>query len=331
MRNPPLALSAGISLVLLLSGCAGSTPRFAAHSDTGAPTGSVLDGRIVFTRAGGEYGDETIFIANADGSWQRRLTPAGEHCCVRVARDGRRVLFSATTDDGRITTAIMNLADRRVRALPLRGNLNFGPGSWSPNGSRIAVEVWDEGDPGASGIYLVRSADGGGLKRLTTVRKTATHIPGDFSPDGKWLAYLNAGDTPSVGQLFIVPVDGSTPPKRLSPRDFRVGYGSIRFSPDGRRILFNDGRDSPRGALWTVRPDGKGLVKVFDHDELFASHATWSPDGDQIMFAMHPIADDHAHPPNGLYVIDTDGDNLRQVLGGDDHKREPEWFDRRPR
>ena len=75
-------------------------------------------------------------------------------------------------------------------------------------------------------------------------------------------------------------------------------------------------------------PDGSNARKLFEDDlGRFVSHPAWSPDGSQIMFASNPVADDFEHRPNGLFVIDADGSNLRQVIGGDDFKREPEWFE----
>ena len=47
-----------------------STVESSPLSPSPAPTLDLatLEGRILFTRAGGEFGDETIFTANADGS-----------------------------------------------------------------------------------------------------------------------------------------------------------------------------------------------------------------------------------------------------------------------
>jgi hypothetical protein len=57
----------------------------------------------------------------------------------------------------------------------------------------------------------------------------------------------------------------------------------------------------------------------------FAISPTWSPDGNQVMFALDPIADEDQHPPNGLYVVDKNGKGLELVIGGEDFKREPDW------
>lgn len=287
-----------------------------------------LNGRIVFTRAGGVFGDETIFTANADGTAERQLTDYGDSCCVRISRDGTRVLYSALAPDGqRITTAIQDLASGAVSLIPLPDDTaNLGPGVWSPDGERIAVQLWDESDPSRDGIYTVLAIDGSDLSRVTDA--DIADIPGDYAPDGTKLVIFRESSTQSVGVLFIVDISGNGDPVRITPEGMLVGFGSVRYVPDGSRILFNEGRTSPTGALWTVQPEGTDLRKVFeDAQGRFASHPAWSPDGSMIMFALNPIADDFQHRPNGLYVIDADGSNLRLVVGGDDFKREPEWFE----
>ncbi|HKG44121.1 MAG TPA: hypothetical protein VKB10_07750 [Gaiellaceae bacterium] len=101
---------------------------------------------------------------------------------------------------------------------------------------------------------------------------------------------------------------------------------TIRWSPDGTTILFASARGEPEGALWTVRPDGSNLKRLFkDAEGRFAISPAWSPSGDKIMFGLDPTADEFAHPANELYVINADGSDLAVVVDTADFKREPEW------
>jgi hypothetical protein len=52
-------------------------------------------GHILFTRAGGMFGDETLFVANADGAGERRLVRLGSTGCPWATRDGSRIVFGA--------------------------------------------------------------------------------------------------------------------------------------------------------------------------------------------------------------------------------------------
>jgi Tol biopolymer transport system component len=100
----------------------------------------------------------------------------------------------------------------------------------------------------------------------------------------------------------------------------------VRFSPNGKLILFADGRLSTRGAIWTVTPDGRSLRKVWDHADYFASHPAWSPDGRQIVFSLNDIADDFAHRPNALAVINARHQPPRNRPGRRVHPADITWI-----
>jgi Tol biopolymer transport system component len=235
------------------------------------------------------------------------------------------VLFSDLAPDGRITTAIVNFdgSDRFLVPLP-EGTLNLGSGPFSPDGTRIAFEGFDDAHPELTGIYI-GSAEGTNLVRITQ----DGGIPGDWSPDGTQLLFFRE----SLGSLFIVNADG-TGERQLTTDEVVVpccwGY---RWSPDGSRILFPD----ENGVLWLINPDGSDLTQLFIDEEVahVRRHAitpTWSPDGTQIMFALSPTRspiDPPTNPydplPNGLYVIDADGTGLTLVIGDYSFKREPYW------
>lgn len=326
--------------VVLTSACSeessGQSPTATQQSPTSANTtaGSQqtatvpgMAGRLVFGKAGGAYEDGTFFVMDADGTGERAIEGADRTCCGRVSHDESMLLFAGFTDDDRVTVATEPVEGGTPRLLPLPGRtLNLGPGAWSPDGKRIAVQGWDESDSGKDGMYLVDSDDGGHRVRLTHEADGRNHLPSDFSPDGRWLIFNNENTSmQSQGNLEIIDLDKGGAPQPLTTTD-DVGVGAIRFAPDGRRILFADGRLSARGALWTIRPDGTGLTKVWDDDTTFASHPAWSPDGQQIVFSVNPIADDFEHQPNALAIINADGSNYREVIRDDEFRRETTWI-----
>jgi Tol biopolymer transport system component len=287
-----------------------------------------LRGRIIFTRAGGTYGDETVFTAVADGSQEQQLTESGVNCCPRVSADGRHVLLAAPAKDGDgISIGIVGYNGRGFRTLPRTRELNMGPGAWSRDGELIAVQGWDDQRPQRNGAYLVRASDGAMVRRLTAASARGNHVPLDFSPDGKQIVFFHEPpNSQSIGSLWVVNVDGGKA-HQITPPSVKASI-SARWSPDGRQILFATARNQETGALWTVRPDGSRLTKLFEDDQgRFAITPTWSPDGEHVMFALNPTSDEFSHPPNGLYVVDSDGRNLALVLAGDDFKRLPDWVE----
>ncbi|MCD6023036.1 MAG: hypothetical protein K0R20_2746 [Actinomycetia bacterium] len=74
----------------------------------------------------------------------------------------------------------------------------FCGGSWSPDGDRISCEGFGVDDPSLSGIYTIRTSDGGGLRRITS-NPDGFDAPGDFSPDGERLVFTRFVDDEPVG------------------------------------------------------------------------------------------------------------------------------------
>lgn len=208
--------------------------------------------------------------------------------------------------------------------------LNLVPQAWSPDGTRIAFEGWDESDPSRTGVYTARE-DGEDVVRVTDAGGLPHDTALDYSPDGAQLVFFRAiAAEPNFpidlgGSLWVVNVDGTNARKLEMPGTMPDWWA--RWSPDGTKILFSTARAQPTGELWTIHPDGSNLTKIFEDSEgRFALQPTWSPDGTQIMFALDPIADAFQHPPNELYVIRADGTGLTLVIGGSDFKRGLEWW-----
>jgi Tol biopolymer transport system component len=100
-----------------------------------------------------------------------------------------------------------------------------------------------------------------------------------------------------------------------------------RWSPNGDRIIFATQRTAPTGAIWTVRPDGSHLQKIFSGSgNRFPIQPIWSPDGTQILFALDPSNDQFTHPANALYLARPDGTHLQLLIGGANFKSQPEWW-----
>lgn len=96
--------------------------------------------------------------------------------------------------------------------------------------------------------------------------------------------------------------------------------------PDGERILFASERLSETGPIWTASPTGTELTTLFeDPDGGFALAPDWSPDREEIVFALSPSNDEFSHPPNRIYVISGTGADLRLVNESPDFKRQLEW------
>jgi Tol biopolymer transport system component len=101
-----------------------------------------------------------------------------------------------------------------------------------------------------------------------------------FSPDGQWITYITFPDY----ILWRSRTDGRDRRQLTSPS----GYAEIpRWSPDGKRIAFNW---SDAGKPWKVAvisSDGGALEGVIPdrEDNQQQGDPTWSPDGEEIIYA----------------------------------------------
>jgi Tol biopolymer transport system component len=290
------------------------------------------EGTILFLRTSGND-VHTFYLANADGSDERKLTDPGDYCCLnRVSPDRSKILVMPGGEPPTpITGGILAIDGTDFSLLRLHDRtLNLVPQAWSPDGTRIAFEGWDDSDPSRTGIYTGTAGNVSDLVRVTSTGGTPHDMPLDYSPDGNMLVFYRAvraePDFPIDigGSLWVVSVDGSHPRKLDTP----PANWWARWSPDGSKILFASERNRATGAIYTIRPDGSGLTKVFqDPDGGFPIDPTWSPDGSQIMFGLDPISDRFTHPDNDLYVIRADGSDLTTVIETPGFKSSPEWWE----
>ena len=97
------------------------------------------------------------------------------------------------------------------------------------------------------------------------------------------------------------------------------------WSPDGTKIAFHGGRVAwPRGAFdiviadMTTRKPGVDQVLLTKHDA-GDQRPRWSPDGTKILFESNRDGDWE------IFVMDADGENLKQLTDNDETDRNAEW------
>jgi Tol biopolymer transport system component len=256
----------------------------------------IVNGPMVFGRYEPAFDDTVIYIARPDGSDQHILVP-GPNECPQISPDGRRVAltFGTVNIDG---------SDRRTFAQNVDG-VTLGCSTWSPDGTRLALEGFNDADPSKSGIFLANASDGSSAFRLTTNGAGGNDIPGDFSPDGRELSYLH-GFTQGMGQLWIVDVANGTKRRVVgTPVD-----SGATWSPDGEWLVAVAGDH-----FLFVRPNG-----THAHSLTVPVRAAWvggaqfSPDGTRLLFNMALEGSDK----NDIYTMNIDGTDLLQVTNTPD-------------
>src|SRR5205814_1462979 len=140
----------------LLAGC--GTTSGAVVGASPSPNITRLAGHVIFTRAGGDYGDETVFVTKADGTDEQQIGELGDSCCPWATRDGSRVVFTTGAPDGRASAVTENIDGSQRLVLPLpKGTLSLAAGPLSPDGTLVALEGFDNADHSLDGIYAERA------------------------------------------------------------------------------------------------------------------------------------------------------------------------------
>jgi dipeptidyl aminopeptidase/acylaminoacyl peptidase len=109
-----------------------------------------------------------------------------------------------------------------------------------------------------------------------------------ISPDGRWVVFSvtepSYTDGEQVGDLWLVPLDGSAEPRRLT--NTKGGEGGVDWSRDSRRIAFGARREGDEASqIYVLDLSGGGEAQRVTNISTGASNPLWRPDGKAILFS----------------------------------------------
>ncbi len=109
-----------------------------------------------------------------------------------------------------------------------------------------------------------------------------------ISPDGRWVVFSvtepSYTDGEQVSDLWLVPLDGSAEPRRLT--NTKAGEGGVEWSRDSRRIAFSARREGDDGSqIYVLDLSGGGEAQRVTNLSTGASNPRWRPDGRAILFS----------------------------------------------
>lgn len=231
----------------------------------------------------------TLQKMNVDGTNRTHLADARNYSW---SPDGSQIVYEklvkrVLSNDEPYWTGQMWVMDKdgRNHSKIRDDGASFGP-LWSPDGSRIAIEIASRSaDDDLYKELSVFNSKGRFRRLLDYIPYEYTH-PNDFrdtgfswSPNGDQIAYLDYQGDDDV--LALVGVDGSG--KQILTSLGRAATFPV-WSPDGTRIAFAPGTSSPYkdgvqvsgGGLWIINPDGTNLLRLTP-EHWYISDIAWSP------------------------------------------------------
>jgi Tol biopolymer transport system component len=272
-----------------------TSPSPSPMSDAPSPSPSPVaqgPGRIAF-QANRDNDTSGIYVMDEDGSNVAQVVddPAFHELDPIWAPDGSLISYITMSADGTMQGGVFVVDPEGGEPVLVDDNYAYGPATWSPDGSMLAVA----GDGSERGIAVYHVSEGR-LEVLTEDGGTAPH----WSPDGSRIAY----DVAPPNDIRIVEVaTGET----RNVTDDAWNDSVARWSADGERLVFVSDRDTDQSRdsqrTWVVDADGGEPELLGDEPVLAFAH--WpSPDGEWLAYAA---------PGGGLRLSRADGSEDRQV------------------
>jgi len=309
----------------------------ALGSEDGSPSFSPDGTQMVFVSERDE--NEEIYVWNADGSGQNRLTnnsdsdkdpswgPTTASAPVETAEPlatvGTRIVY-ASREPGYYSDIYVMDADGSDRTKIVDSPQLDGAPSWSPDGSKIAFVSGRDFAAHGNEIYTVDS-DGTGVERLTEA--PGFSLDPSWSPDGSKIVFKsNRND--NTYEIYITDADGSNVTRLTFDNNYPEDPS---WSQDGTKIAFSQIVSTSQGGsnrnIYVMDADGSNLVRLTDSLE-GDSGPSWSPDGSKIAF--HSLRDRESSSSSDsnyeIYVMDADGSNqTRLTEGGERATGNPSW------
>ncbi|MBB6051805.1 TolB family protein [Armatimonas rosea] len=260
--------------------------------------------RIVFVSQ--RYGAAGIYIMNADGTNQTRLTnnTVQERSPI-FSPDGKSIVYTRYDNPTEGDLYLMNVDGTGAK------NLTSGPGTdaatcFTPDGSKI---LFTNSQTGASTIYSV-NIDGSEKRRLTASSELESSPV--ISPDGAQIAFVRSSE------LWIMNVDG-TGQKKLS-NDPSGNVSGISFSPNGKRIMYNFYKNL-NTSICIMNSDGTGVTQISASGRY---SPRFSPDGTKIVFQANEGFGGFSNNDE-IEVMNVDGSQVVRLTTVDGHDTAPSW------
>lgn len=284
----------------------------------------------------GAPGRDLTVMTNREGNWDVALISAdgtiklltGDNTTTQEyfpswSMDGKQLNFVSTrldpndlgpTQINADGTELQNLTVvSAIFSLAQSGRFDWDP-AWSPNGTQM---VWSSLRDLNLELYLIDTAKPfkiDNAKRLTN--SGARDWFGAWSPDGK--AIVRASDASGNENIYMITL-ATGQETMLVSRDFDETRPV--FSLDGESVLYtsDEGEALVKGALnFSIVPTAGGESAALGTG-VFKGGPVWTPHSSQVAYMSNESGTWQ------IYVMDTDGTNVRRITPDDGDYVYPVW------
>ncbi len=199
---------------------------------------------------------QTKQLTKFDAQGIRHAAGAGSE--ISFVQNGRIHLFDLTSDQDKIVN--ISVAPETSELLAKNANAMRFLELYAPsaNGEKIAF--------GARGEVLIFETKTGAYKNLTNTSRSAERYP-TISPDGKQVAYFS--DETGEYFLHLRSLENDSV-KKIAIEKAPSFYWSLAWSPDSKKLVFNDRRLN----LWLVDIENGTATKIDTSD--YSAQDDWS-------------------------------------------------------
>ena len=266
-------------------------------------------GKITFTRWDAEAQTAAIYLTNALGFTQTRLTDDSGHS-PSWSPDGGRLVYDCTTETGVSHICLMDTAGSNPQPLtgaPVPPEYKYP--AWSPNSEKIVFE--GHFNAAVTELFVI-NADGTGLTQITELASISSQPT--WSPDGNQIAFAVETDTNS--EIYLMNMADA---QQVKMTDDPAPDLHPIWSPDSQYIFF-ESRRTGDWEIYRMQADGSELMNL-TNSPLDDTAPVISPDGSRIAYTVS----DGEGLAHDIYVMNVDGTAQRQLTNTPDFEFAPTW------